>query len=129
MQTQLRGAAIARAVCLVQVGLLVVAAVLIGARWGRQQAIAAVYGGLVAVIPTAWFAVRVFGRKTQDPKQMLGVFYQGEFGKFALTALLFGLGAVLFAKQFLALIVTYVACLLAYWLVLARMGFGSKTGF
>lgn len=127
MRTQLRGAAIARAVCLVQLGILAVAALLAGGMWGRPQAIAAVYGGLVALIPTAWFAFRVFGRKAQDPRQMLGAFYQGEIGKFALTALLFGLGAKLFAQQFLALLVTYVACLLAYWLVLARMGFDFKT--
>ena len=123
MRTQLRGAAIARAVCLVQLGILALSVLLTGGMWGRSQAIAAMYGGLVALIPTAWFAFRVFGRRTQDPQQMVGAFYQGEIGKFALTALLFGLGARLFAQQFLALMVTYVACLLAYWLVLARMGF------
>jgi len=127
MRTQLRGAAIARAVCLVQLGILALSALLTGGLWGRPQAIAAVYGGLVALIPTAWFAYRVFGRKAQDPRHMVGSFYQGEIGKFALTALLFGLGAVLFAQQFLALMLTYVACLLAYWLVLARMGFDFGT--
>jgi ATP synthase protein I len=108
-------------------GILAFAALLTGGLWGKPQAIAAVYGGLVAIIPTAWFAFRVFGRRAQDPREMLGAFYQGEIGKFALTALLFGLGAVLFAKQFLALMVTYAACLLAYWLVLALMGFDFKT--
>lgn len=128
MRTQLHGAAIAKAVCLVQLGILGASALLVGMLWGRPQAVAAVYGGLVAVIPTAWFAYRVFGRAAQeDPKQVLGAFYQGEIGKFALTAVLFGMGAVLFAKQFLALLMTYVACLLAYWLVLARMGFDFKT--
>jgi len=127
MRTQLRGAAIARAVCLVQLGILALSALLTGGVWGRPQAIAAMYGGLVALIPTAWFALRVFGRGPQDPRQMVGAFYQGEIGKFALTALLFGLGAVLFAQQFLALMLTYVACLLAYWLVLARMGFDFGT--
>ena len=124
MRTQLRGAAIARAVCLVQLGMLVIAASVAGAIWGRPQAIAALYGGLVALIPTAYFAYRVFARrKTQDPGQMLGAFYLGEFGKLGLTAVLFWLGVALFAKQFLALMVTYAACLLAYWLVLAWLGF------
>jgi ATP synthase protein I len=92
--------------------------------WGMPQAIAALYGGLVAVIPTAYFAYRVFAkRRTQDPGLMLGAFYLGEIGKLGLTALLFWLGVVLFAKQFLALMVTYAACLLAYWLVLAWLGF------
>jgi len=124
MRTQLRGAAIARAVCLVQMGILLIAALLTGLVWGRAQAIAALYGGLVALIPTAYFAYRVFARrKTQDPGQMLGAFYLGEFGKLGLTAVLFWLGVALFAKQFLALMVTYAACLLAYWLVLAWLGF------
>ena len=124
MRTQLRGAAIARAVCLVQLGMLVIAASVTGAIWGRTQAIAALYGGLVALIPTAYFAYRVFARrKTQDPGQMLGAFYLGEFGKLGLTAVMFWLGVALFAKQFLALMVTYAACLLAYWLVLAWLGF------
>ena len=124
MRTQLRGAAIARAVCLVQLGILIVAAATTGAIWGRQQAIAALYGGLVAVIPTAYFAYRVFARRrTQDPGHMLGAFYLGEFGKLGLTAVMFWFGVALFAKQFLALMVTYAACLLAYWLVLAWLGF------
>ena len=124
MRTQLRGAAIARAVCLVQLGILLIAALLTGLVWGRAQAIAALYGGLVALIPTAYFAYRVFARrKTQDPGQMLAAFYLGEFGKLGLTAVLFWLGVALFAKQFLALMVTYAACLLAYWLVLAWLGF------
>ena len=124
MRTQLRGAAIARAVCLVQLGILGIAALLTGAIWGKPQAIAAVYGGLVAVVPTVYFAYRVFAkRKTQEPELMLGAFYLGEFGKIGLTALMFWLGVGLFAKQFLALMVTYAACLLAYWLVLAWLGF------
>ena len=124
MRTQLRGAAIARAVCLAQLGILAVASGLAGAIWGRAEAIAALYGGLVALLPTAYFAYRVFAkRRTQDPGLMLGAFYLGELGKIGLTALLFWLGVVLFAKQFLALMVTYAACLLAYWLVLAWLGF------
>ena len=107
-----------------QLGILLIAALLTGLIWGRAQAIAALYGGLVALIPTAYFAYRVFARrKTQDPGQMLGAFYLGEFGKLGLTAVLFWLGVALFAKQFLALMVTYAACLLAYWLVLAWLGF------
>ena len=61
MRTQLRGAAIARAVCLVQLGILALSALATGGLWGRPQAIAAVYGGLVALIPTAWFAYQLQG--------------------------------------------------------------------
>lgn len=123
MRSPLRGAAIARAVCLAQLGILAVAAGLFGGFWGRPQAVAAAYGGLVALIPTAYFGFRVFAQgAARTPADMMGAVYRGEIGKFALTTLLFGLGVVLFAKQFLPLIVTYAACLLAYWLVLAWMG-------
>jgi ATP synthase protein I len=124
MRIQLRGAAVARAVCLVQVAIVGIAAALAGGFWGRPQAVAAMYGGLVAVVPTIYFAVRVFARRNaQDPKLVVTAFYVGEIGKLVLTALLFWIGVVLFAKQFLALIATYAACLLAYWLVLAWLGF------
>jgi ATP synthase protein I len=124
MRIQLRGAAVARAVCLVQVAIVGIAAALAGGIWGRPQAVAAMYGGLVAVVPTIYFAVRVFARRNaQDPKLVVTAFYVGEIGKLVLTALLFWIGVVLFAKQFLALIATYAACLLAYWLVLAWLGF------
>lgn len=124
MRIQLRGAEVARAVCLVQTVILVVAATLADGLWGRPQAVAAVYGGLVAVVPTVYFALRLFAKRTtRDPKIAVTAFYVGEIGKLVLTALLFWIGAVLFAKQFLALMVTYAACLLAYWLVLAWLGF------
>lgn len=124
MRIQLRGAEVARAVCLVQAAILVVAAALADRFWGRPQAIAAVYGGLVAVVPTVYFALRLFARRTtHDLKIAVTAFYVGEIGKLALTALLFWIGVVLFAKQFLVLMVTYAACLLAYWLVLAWLGF------
>jgi F0F1-type ATP synthase assembly protein I len=52
---------------------------------------------------------------------MAGAVYRGEIGKIALTALLFVFGISVFAKQFLALILTFMACQLAYWVVIARL--------
>jgi ATP synthase protein I len=118
------GAAVAKAVCLTQGGIAAVAAIIFGALAGRDEATAAVYGGAVAVVPTAYFAVRALaGPAGRHPQEVAGAFYRGEVGKMVLTALLFALGAAVFAQQFLALIVTYAVCLLAYWLVMARVVF------
>jgi ATP synthase protein I len=115
-------AAIAKAVCLTQIAIAAAAALVTGVLAGREQAIAALYGGVVAVVPTIYLARRALaGLDGRKPTEMVGAFYRGEIGKLALTALLFALGVGLFAKQFLALIVTYAACLLAYWLVIARV--------
>lgn len=121
------GAGWAVAVCATQAGIAAIAAAICAAVWGSSAALAAGYGGLVAVLPTAWFALRALRRQDGEaPMQIVGRFYQGEVGKLALTALLFWFGVSVFAKQFLVLILTYVACLLAYWLVLARVGRNMK---
>jgi ATP synthase protein I len=115
-------AAIAKAVCLTQIAIAAVAALVAGVLAGREPAIAALYGGIVAVVPTIYLARHTLtGLEGRKPPEMVGAFYRGEIGKLALTALLFALGVGLFAKQFLALILTYAACLLAYWLVIARV--------
>jgi ATP synthase protein I len=80
-------------------------------------------------VPTAYFARRALKRRPgQTPVEMAGAFYRGEIGKIVLTALLFALGIGVFAKQFLALIVTYGACLLAYWIVIARIAMTESHG-
>ena len=116
MRTQLRGAAIARAVCLVQLGIIGISALLTAAIWGKPQAIAALYGGLVAVMSSAYFALHALIRSEgKAPAQVVGAFYRGEVGKFVLTAALFAIGAKLFAQEFLFLMLTFVVCQLVYW--------------
>jgi ATP synthase protein I len=119
MQTQLRDMAIARAVCLAQLGVLLAAALLCGAVWGRQQAIAAAYGGLVAVLSSAYLSVYALIRSEgMEPAKIVGAFYRGEVGKFVLAAALFVVGVKLFAPEFLFLMVTFAASQLVYWVVL-----------
>jgi ATP synthase protein I len=90
---------------------------------GKSAALAAAYGGLIALLPTGYFALRVFSRRALSaPRDVVGVFYQAEIGKFALTAVLFFLGIAVFAQQFLPMMLSYMACLLAYFIVLARAG-------
>lgn len=113
-----------RAVCLNQLSIAAGLAVLIGVLWGLRHALAAAFGGMTAVVPTLYFAYRLFVMPHDaTAADQVGAAFRGEIGKFALTAALFWLGAVMFAGQFAALLGTYAATLLAYWRVMAKVGF------
>lgn len=87
---------------------------------GGAAAAAALFGGMVAILPALYFAVRVgLRRNSAQTKEILGVFYRAELGKLLLTALLFFIGALLFGKHFAPLMLTCVACLAMNWVVLA----------
>jgi ATP synthase protein I len=96
---------------------------------GPTAALAAVYGGLVvAALPTFYFAWRVFSRRPDDePRTVVGAFYRGEVGKFALTTILFVFGIGAFGEQFLPMILTYMAALGSYWVVLASESNSERT--
>jgi ATP synthase protein I len=102
-------------------------AVACGGYYGMSGAIASLWGGLTAVVPTVYFAWRALARRPQEtPADVVGAMFRGEIGRIALTAVLFWFGVMLFAGQFLALLVTFAACQLAWWLVLARVGFDKR---
>jgi ATP synthase protein I len=129
MRTPMRGAAIARAVCLTQVGTLAAAAVVAACLAGPASAVATAYGGLVALVPTIYLAWRVFaGSDKRSPAQAVGSFYRAEIGKYALTALMLALGVKWFGGRFPALLAGYAAGLLAYWVGAARLAFGDWEG-
>ena len=87
---------------------------------GGAAAAAARFGGMVAILPALYFAVRIgLRRDSTQAKEILGVFYRAELGKLLLTALLFFIGALLFGKHFAPLMLTCVACLAMNWVMLA----------
>lgn len=83
---------------------------------GSSAANAAAIGGMIAVVPGAFYSWRLIRSRQNAPHRMLGVHYAAEFGKLALTFLLFG---VTFAWKkdvsALPLFAAYIATLLAYW--------------
>ncbi|MGB0956400.1 MAG: ATP synthase subunit I [Panacagrimonas sp.] len=114
-RVQLRGVRLALALICCQAAITVLATLIAWIVAHSTAGLAALYGGMVAIVPTAYFAFRVYLRRNSDaPRDVVGSFYRGEIGKFALTALLFALGVQWFAEQFLALICAYMACLAAY---------------
>jgi ATP synthase protein I len=119
-RVHLRGISLAWAVCAIQALITVIAALFVAGFRSRIEAIAALFGGGIAIAPTVYFALRVYPRQAAgEPAVVAGRFYRAEVGRFALTAVLFFLGVMLFAAQFAPLILTYMGCLLAYWLVAA----------
>lgn len=87
---------------------------------GRGAAAAAMFGGLVVLVPTAYFAARMRMRNgAVHPAQALGDVYKAEVGKLLVTALMFVAGAKLFGAHYGWLMVACVACLAMNWVVLA----------
>jgi ATP synthase protein I len=86
---------------------------------GLLAAKSAAIGGLIAVIPGAFYAWRLIGSRNTLPDRMLRVHVGAESGKLALTFVLFG---VTFAwmkdVSVIPLFATYIATLLVYWLAL-----------
>lgn len=86
---------------------------------GGAAALAALFGGAVVVVPTAWFALAVLVRGAWvPPHKVPGVFYRAEVTKFVFMALGFALGASWFGDRFAALILTSAACLAVQWVML-----------
>lgn len=86
---------------------------------GTAAATAAFVGGMIALIPGLYFAVKVFSRGTADsPQKLVRAFYTGEAVKFGLTIVLFAWAVQRFAAHFLPLIVTFIAAVLVYWVAL-----------
>jgi len=122
MKRRVRGKRIAVTVCLTQGLVSLVVASIAAVEGGATHAKAAIYGGLVAIIPAGYMALRVFTVPADAaPGQLAVTFYRGELGKLVLTALLFWIGVVLFAGEFLSLMSAYIASLSAYWVAMAVM--------
>ncbi|HXH04656.1 MAG TPA: ATP synthase subunit I [Candidatus Competibacteraceae bacterium] len=108
-----------RTVLVLQVAITMLAVALSFWLGGLYAAWSAAMGGGINIIVTAYFASRVFSvGPGASAARVARAFYVGEVVKLVLTALLFTLALVWLKAQFLPLILTYMATLLAYWLVL-----------
>lgn len=83
---------------------------------GSLAATSAAIGGLIAVVPGAFYSWRLIRSRQFAPQRMLGVHYSAEFGKLVLTFVLFG-ATFAWKKDVsaLPLFAAYIATLLAYW--------------
>jgi ATP synthase protein I len=115
---RLRGGSLAWGLCGAQAVTATVATVVVWMVWGHQAAFAALFGGVVAIVPTLYFAAKIYLRAGgATAAEVLGAFYRAEVGKLILTALLFVIGAKMFGQHFAPLIITCLACLAMNWVM------------
>lgn len=82
--------------------------------------LSALLGGLVAIVPSAWFAWRAFHYNgTRQAERVVGSFYMGEVGKFTLLV-------VLFALVFKLVEPLHVGALFGAFLVTLLVGVGAS---
>ena len=86
---------------------------------GLPAGASAVIGGAIGVVPGAFYAWRVIRSRNASPSGLLRTHYAAEFGKLALTMVLFG-AAFAWVREVsvLPLFAAYIATLLVYWAAL-----------
>ncbi|MEX0732573.1 MAG: ATP synthase subunit I [Aquisalimonadaceae bacterium] len=105
-----------------QILIATISALLWWAFSGVHEALAALAGGVVAIVPGLYLAIRVYAVPADaSPKAIIGAFYRGEAIKFGLTVVLFFVALQWFGSAFAPLITTYILTLLMYWFAL-RVG-------
>ena len=118
---QLRGGSLALGLVGAQAGTAALASAVTWGFWGAEAAAAALFGGMAVLLPTLYFAAKVYlrAKEPKDAKDVLGTFYKAEIGKLLLIALMFGIGAKVFGAHFAPLILTSIACLAMNWVMVA----------
>lgn len=86
---------------------------------GTDAAMSALIGGSIAVVPGAFYVWRLVRSASAPPQKLLRAHYAAEFGKLALTFVLFGATFAWWKDvSVLPLIAAYIGALLVYWAAL-----------
>ncbi|HWQ38961.1 MAG TPA: ATP synthase subunit I [Burkholderiales bacterium] len=107
-------------------GLQVAVSLALGAAFlatlGLQAGVSALLGGAIAVVPAAYSAWCVIRARNASAHSILRAHYAAEFGKLALTFVLFG-GTFALVREVsaLPLIAAYIATLAVYWAALVMV--------
>jgi ATP synthase protein I len=91
--------------------------------WGWPVARSALFGGLTAFLPNAYFAARFgFSDTARTARQIVRIFYLGETIKLITTAVLFLFIFQLPDIRFLPLFAGFVSVLMVFWFALLVRG-------
>ncbi|MFI4918603.1 MAG: ATP synthase subunit I [Legionellales bacterium] len=102
---------------LVQLSVAVVMATISAVIYDIHTAVSVLLGGLVYIIPNAYFANQVFKfQGARAAKQIMNSFYKGEAMKIILSIFLFTAVFALCRIKPLAFFVSYTLVLLTHWL-------------
>jgi ATP synthase protein I len=86
--------------------------------WGWQKGEFCVLGGVAALVPNFYFALRIHRTTGQDAKKILNAFYTGEAGKLLLTVALFVIIFQIPHIEILPLLAGYATALSVFWFAL-----------
>ncbi len=101
---------------LVQLGTTLFFAALCATVFGANAARSALLGGIVCVVPNAYFARKLFKYQgARSAKQIVNSFYKGEAMKIALSVLLFTAVFVWVKITPLAFFASYIMILMTHW--------------
>jgi len=102
-----------------QLVITLVSAVVCAVFFAPMTAGAALAGGGINIAAALVFALRLFAPGPRaEPKKLVRALYAGAAIKFLVTAGLFALAIPVFADQIGALLGTFIATLVVYWLAL-----------
>ncbi|KTD44874.1 F0F1 ATP synthase subunit I [Legionella quateirensis] len=101
---------------LVQLGITLVLAALCAIVFNIKAASSALLGGIVCIIPNAYFASKLFRHQgARAAKQIVNSFYKGEAVKIILSIFLFTAVFVFFKITPLAFFTSYILVLMTHW--------------
>lgn len=101
---------------LVQLGITACLAIFCALVFNMNSAYSVILGGLVCIIPNAYFAIKVFKYQgARAAKQIVNGFYKGEALKIIISILLFTAVFVLCRITPLAFFASYIIVLMTHW--------------
>ncbi|WP_058534287.1 F0F1 ATP synthase subunit I [Legionella saoudiensis] len=101
---------------LVQLGITLVLAAICALAYGTNAATSALLGGMVCVIPNAYFARKLFKYQgARSAKKIVNSFYKGEAIKIILSIMLFTAVFVWVKITPLAFFASYILILMTHW--------------
>ncbi|MBI2786630.1 MAG: ATP synthase subunit I [Legionella longbeachae] len=84
--------------------------------YGTNAAISALLGGMVCIVPNAYFAYKLFKYQgARSAKKIVNSFYKGEALKIIISILLFTAVFISFRITPLAFFVSYIMILMTHW--------------
>ena len=84
--------------------------------FGVKSGCSSILGGMIIIIPNAYFAWRVFRYQgAKSARKIVNGLYKGEAIKFLLTLVLFAMVFILFKVEALALFVTFIMVQAVIW--------------
>lgn len=102
---------------LLQLAVTLIVATLCALMYNTNAAISAMLGGLVCIIPNAYFASNVFKYQgARAAKQIVNSFFKGEALKLITSMLLFTAVFVLYRVNPIAFFVSYIMVLMTHWI-------------